>query len=193
MQLSGFHGSRHHKRFRMKAAFTQRRKSLWINRKTENHIRFIAILFFVGIGLIVSIGSRTLLSWNIISRIFFAFAVITSFLPKRFFPVLYRVRKELKILFTVCALSPMLTGGILLVNYSFLTNISTEAYKIESVKRYSNDYMFTIYLENNKLENFQSIRSFSSDDYPFRPDSAHYIIGTGVFNIDVVRKSYLTP
>jgi len=168
-------------------------KSLWIDRKTEVHTRFMALFFFVGVGLILVVGSKTLVSWIAISRIAALIAVVSSFIPIKFFPIIYRVRKELKVIFTICALTPMLTSLLLLTNYIFISDVNIESYKVVSIESHPNDDIFKVNLENDTYKEFRQIRSFSYYDYSHEPDSAHYKTGKGVFSFKVVRKAYLTP
>lgn len=185
---------RKHQRLKSKHFFSNKtgKKPLWIDRRIERHARIIAVLFFVGIGLTYAIGIKTLATWDSISRIFFALAIVTYFIPNRFFPLLYRFKKELKILFSIFGLSPLLTGLILLINFTFIHDIGVESYKVQNVIRYHNDYMFKVELENDEMQKFTQLRTFSSDEFKFYPDSAHYQTGKGCFRFKVVRKAYLT-
>lgn len=169
------------------------KKPLWIDRKLDRHIQIMALLFFIGFALIIGIGSKTLTTWNIISRLFFAIAVITSFTPKSWLPVIYRFRKEMKVLLTLFALTPMITGMILLANFTILTEKKFDSYNVINTIYYPNDYLFKVVLEDNKFEKNYQLRTFSLDNYNFRPDSAHYEIGTGIFTFKVIRNKYLTP
>jgi len=159
----------------------------------DRHIQVMALLFFAGIALIIGIGSRTLATWTTISRIYVAFAVLTHFIPRKKLPVIYRVRKEMKTIFTIFALSPLLTGLVLLANYSIITEHHRECYKIERTIHYSNDYIFKIELEEAVFDQFKSVRNFSSDKFKFTPDSACYDIGRGIVGMKVVKSSWLVP
>jgi hypothetical protein len=145
----------------------------------------MAILFFFGIMTIAIIGIPTLLSWIQISRIYIIWVIIFSLIPYRMLPQIYSVRKELKILLAVCALGPVITALILLINFAVVLNVSDEKYKVESYTVFYDDHLIEVNLENNIFENQTEIRRFSTDKFPFEPDSAAYLIKTGLFGFKI--------
>jgi len=156
-----------------------------LNKKMEIHIRWIAFLFFLGSIGIAVFGIPTLLSWMQISRIYILWAIIFSFIPLGMLPKIYSVRKELKILLVVCALAPIFTALILVLNFVVAVKVSDEIYKVESYHVYYSDHLIEVNLENNIFENQTEIRRFSTDKFPFEPDSAAYLIKTGIFGFKV--------
>jgi len=167
------------------------KRSIIQNQSIEKHIQFIVIFFFVGVFTTAIFGSPTILSWGQISQIYVAFALLFSLFPKRILPAIYSVTKELKILLVLGALAPFFTGLFLAINYSIPKYESVEKYKVENYNVYHSDKQIEVFLENEKFKNQIEIRRFSSDQYPFSPDSAVYYIKTGIFGIKVVNDAQL--
>ncbi|MFA6401604.1 MAG: hypothetical protein WCX31_08265 [Salinivirgaceae bacterium] len=174
-----------YRRWLILQARNKREQIIGLNKKMEMHIQWMAILFFVGIIAIAIIGIPTLLSWIQISRIYIIWAIIFSLIPHRMLPKIYSVRKELKILLAVCALAPVFTALVLVLNFAVVLNVSDEKYKVESYNVYYSDHLIEVNLENNIFENQTEIRRFSTDKFPFEPDSASYRIKTGLFGFKV--------
>ncbi|MBI9069809.1 MAG: hypothetical protein JEZ09_21120 [Salinivirgaceae bacterium] len=179
------------RKFYLREAIKNQKKQQWLNKKTERQIQLIVSLFFIGLIVSGIYGTNTLLSWNYIFRIYLAIALILSFLPISIFPLIYKIQYELKILLVVCGLSPFLLALILSLNYTFSTFSHIETYKVKEFNVYAADRQIMVVLENNALQKHKEIRMFSSDEFHFAPDSAAFEIQEGLFNIQVVKNSYL--
>lgn len=182
-----------HRKPLKKSIYKNRKKHLWIERKLDRHIQIIALLFFIGFALTISMGSKTLTTWNTISKLFVAIAVVTSFFPKKWFPLIYRFKKEMKALLTLFAITPIITGLVLLLNFTFIKEAKLETYPVSKAIYYSNDYLFKVVLEDDVFEKHYQIRTFSKDDYKLYPESATFEVGKGIFGFKVVKSKCLSP
>ncbi len=171
----------------------KRQISLWLDRKSDRHIRMMAALFFMGFILTLAYGYETLLTWSGISQIFAAFAVIFSFIPRTWLPFIYRVRKELKVILGVFALAPFFTGVFLMLNFHICIQKKTETYKITNYKIDYGEQMVLVSLENPMLNKHLEIRKFPLSKNKFEPDSASYEVCKGIFGIKSVHNSRLIP
>lgn len=176
-----------------KDANRKRKNTLWLDQRSEKHIQIMAALFFIGFLLTIAYGFKTLLTWGQISQLFFGCAVIFSLLPVKILPVIYRIRKELKIILGVGALAPFVTGLVLMLNFHF-----SHVYEIQTTKviyyqfQYS-ERIIMVDIENKILNKHLEIRKFSLDKFNFEPDSAAYEIHKGFMGIKSVNKSWLIP
>ena len=166
-------------------------RKLWLDHRSEKHIQLIAVMFFCGIILVITIGMRTLVSWIVISRIYAGLAVAFSLIPLKFYPLIYRLRKEMKVLFSVFGIGPFLTGLILTINFLFSTASWNEIYTVESINYYPSDHLFEVKLEQNALHIRQELRRFSSDKNMTAPEKVEYQFDQGIFGMKTVMKSHL--
>jgi hypothetical protein len=177
----------------MHDAIKSRRISLWLDRKSERHIQIMAAMFFIGFLLTIAYGFKTLATWSQISQIFFGLAVLFSFIPSNWLPFIYRVRKELKVLLGVCALAPLFTGIILLLNFHVSTNKSIIIDKVVSYDVNYTDKIILVNLEDEYLNKHIEIRKFSMEQFRFDPDSAGFFIHRGCFGLKTVHNPWLIP
>lgn len=174
-------------------ASKRRKKTLWLDRKSERHVQMMAAMFFIGFILTIAYGFKTLASWSEISQIYFGLAVIFSFIPNNWLPIYYRIRKELKVLLGICALAPFVTGIALLLNYHITTNEVQQFCKVSGYSYQYDDRIIMVTLNNEELNEHIEIRKFSLDKFNFEPDSACYIIKKGIFGINAIHGSSLIP
>jgi hypothetical protein len=112
-------------------------------------------------------------------------------MPVRLYPLIFRVRNDLKILLLYFAIAPLLTAIFLFSNFTFTTSQKISSYKIIDFDVYYSDHTLQIYLENpNDIMHYQ-LRRFSTDTFNFLPDSAAYQVHQGCFGIDVIKGAYL--
>ncbi len=171
----------------------RRRITLWLDRKSERHIQIMAIMFFIGFFLTLVYGYKTLASWSQISQIYFGLAVIFNFIPSKWLPFIYRIRKELKVILAIFALSPFFTGIVLLLNFYISTDKMNQTINIAEYNQLYYDEYVIVKLDDDEMNKHIEIRKFSLDKYNFEPDSACYLIHTGVFGIKSIHDSWLIP
>lgn len=174
-------------------ATRRRKKSLWLDRKSDRHIQVMALMLFVGFFLIIIYGIKTIVTWRVISWIYIGFAVLFSQIPSKLLPFIYRIRKELKVLLAICALAPFFTGMFLVVNFYFTTNGYVQSFKVVDFYYSYSENFIEVDLDNKVFNKHIEIRRFSLDKYDFDPDSAVYILKKGVFGFDVVDDAFLKP
>ncbi len=181
-----------YRRYIRKRANKKRKITLWLDRKSERHIQLIASMFFIGFLLIVFFGFKTLATWSQIVQIFIVFAVFFSLIPAKWLPFIYRLRKELKVLLSVCALAPFFTGLAMMINFYVTTNETIYTVKISNYYTFYSDRIVLVVLEDKELNKHIEIRKFSLDKYNFEPDSAVFEIRKGILGFRVMHNSYLT-
>lgn len=177
----------------MKDAVKRRRISLWLDRKSERHIQMMAAMFFIGFLTSIIYGFYTLATWSKISQIFFALAVLFSFIPNNWLPFIYRVRKELKVLLAICALAPFVTGMALLINFHISIH---QEIVVEKVTNYTYNYadrIIFVEVESEELNRYYEIRKFSMDQFNFEPDSVQFDIRSGCLGLKTVHNPKLIP
>ncbi len=182
-----------YRKYIRKQADKKRKITLWLNRRSERHIQIIAAMFFIGFVLIVYFGFKTLATWGQITQIFIGLAVLFSFMPAKWLPFIYRIRKELKVLLGICALAPFLTGIILMINFYITSDETIYTIKITDYQTFYSDRIVEVVLEDKELNKHFEIRKFSIDKYDFEPDSAVFDIRKGIFGLDAVHNSWLLP
>jgi len=153
----------------------------------------MVVMFFIGFLLTIAYGYKTFASWSQISQIYFGLAVIFSFLPSKWLPFIYRIRKELKVILAIFALAPLFTGIALVLNFHIATDKMYETINIAKYQKQYSDKIIIVTLDNKELNKHIEIRKFSLDKYNFEPDSACYLINTGVFGIKTIHDSWLIP
>jgi hypothetical protein len=120
-----------------------------LNYKPKRDRSFIFIVltvicFFIGCGLCVGFYSVTLIDIVNLSKFLAAFAVFGFLIPLKFYRLWFHFIKYEVILFNIMGIAPILTGLLLVINYTFSTNPKTHEFKIEK-----------IYLEGE--ENYKSV------------------------------------
>lgn len=182
-----------YRRFLMRDAIKKHRFNLWLDRKSERPIQLMAALFFSGFILSIAYGYKTLASWSQISQLFFALAVLFSFLPKSWLPFIFRVRRDMKILLCIAALAPFATGLVLMLNYHVTVKSVTQIEKVINYKYNYTDRIILVELENEELNKHVEIRKFSMGKYAIEPDSAVFLINTGCFGLKTIHDPWLIP
>jgi len=158
---------------------------------TEKHAAFIAAMFFLGIFLMVFFGNKTLVTWKFISYIYLIIAVLIGVLPLKKLPFIYFVRKELKILLTVFGLAPFFTGLILMINFTFASNITTKTITVTAYKYYPYDETVEVILDDDFINQFSEIRKFTIKELKSTPKTAVYTIKTGLLGMKIIDNSEL--
>ena len=132
-------------------------------------------------------GMRTLISWIAISRFYAAFAVLFSLIPLKYYPLIYRIRKEMKVLFSIFGIAPFLTGLLLCVNFLFSSSSTHEIYNIQDIHYYPSDHLFEVELENGALDIRRELRRFSSDGILEAPVKVDCEIKQGLLGMKTVQ------
>ncbi|HAM99492.1 MAG TPA: hypothetical protein DCQ26_12865 [Marinilabiliales bacterium] len=161
------------------------------NKKMEHTIQLMTTLFFIGLILTGIFGTPTLLSWWQISRIYIACAVLFFFFPNRWFPIVFTTHKELKILMSLCGVAPLITGILLMLNFTLAGNVHTEKFRVLNYKTYYNEGLMIIELENKQFQSHHELRKFSDEEIVIDPDSVRYTIKTGLFGVKVATDGHL--
>lgn len=161
-------------------------KNLWVDRKTDRHALIIALLFFTGFFMVIIFVSETLVTWLGVSRIFALLAVLFSFMPKKSLPLIYRIRKELKVILALFGLAPFFTGLIFTLNFSFSGNAWKETYPVLKLGNYTNKEVIEVVLPEDKYKRFKHIRRFSAHKVNAFPDSVEYTLQKGIFGFVVI-------
>ena len=182
-----------YRRYLLKKAIKKRKITFWLDRKSERHVQIIAAMFFIGFILTIYYSFKTLATWSQISQIYFGLAVLFSFIPPKWLPFIYRIRKELKILLGVCALAPFITGLVLMLNFHITVNKSIQTYKVSDYQFLYYERIVMVELESKEINRHVEIRKFPLDEFNFEPDSAAYNIHNGIFGFKVVQDAWLIP
>ena len=160
-------------------------------KKAEPHIQAMVIIFFVGLIFIAIYGEKTLISWNTVAVVYIICVFVLSFLPVRWYPIPYRLKRELKALMIYFSLAPFLTGLFLLLNFVITTDKWQQTYKVTSYSIIHEDKIIEVYLENaDEISHFQ-LRRYSTKMYNFAPDSVVYEVHKGIFKVKVIKD--ITP
>jgi hypothetical protein len=169
----------------------QVQRRIWFNRRLERHAQFIAAIFFIGVFLIICVGNYTLIKWMTISRIWIAISMVIIFLPKQFFPVVYLLHKELKLLLALFGIGPFLTGLFLLLNFLIVVESKNEVFPVtKSVYIYSDQLMEVSFMIGDMEPHRESRRIETKSVYQ-KPVSVAYQINTGIFKIKTLRDGEL--
>ena len=167
------------------------KKSLWFDKNSERHIQIMALMLFLGFFAIIFYGFKTIISWRIVSWIYIGFAVVFSQIPNRWLPVVYRIRKEMRVMLVVFALSPLFTGLFLVINYYFSSHKIEQTILVVNYSYYDNT--IEVELDDEELNKHIEIRRFQHNKFDFKPAYAVYTIGEGVFGFNVITNAYLKP
>lgn len=154
---------------------------------TEVPARTVAAMFVVGFGVIIAFGMPTLVTALFISRIYIGLAVVFSFIPKRFYPFIFRIRPKFRILLNIAGLAPVVTALVLSLNYLVPVETYEESYKIQHTVHYHYDDQFEVLLEGDALETHNQLRCFNKHDYQGIHDSAHFTMVKGLFGMPVMK------
>lgn len=171
----------------------RRKKTLWLDKKSNRHVQIMAATLFVGFFLILIYGIKTIATWRVISWIYIGFAILFSQIPAKWMPLIYRVRKELKVLLAICALAPFSTGLFLVINFYITTNETVQSVKVTNFYYSYSENIIEVELDSEILNKHIEIRRFPLDKYNFEPDSVVYTIKRGVFGFNVIDDAWLKP
>lgn len=161
------------------------------NKNIEKHIRWMVLVFFIGVFIIAHYGPLTLTSWNTMALIYLIIVLILNFLPNHWLTLAYQLNKELKVLMVFFALAPMATGLALGLNFTFTSQPISQCYKVIDSRIYFESGTLEVFLEEPNNIMHLNLRRFSTENLEFMPDSIAYEIHQGCLGLEVVKK--ITP
>jgi hypothetical protein len=174
---------------------TKKSKSSNYSPKKDKSLLFttLAVLgLFVGLLLILSLYSVTLISFYTITKLLVGFAISGFLIPLKYYQKWFNFIKYEMIVFNVIGVSPFFTAILLLLNFLIPLSTIVQDYKIDKI--YFDDGKFMgVVLENNTYANEERIVEFSDRN----PNSVKYksflrlTLNKGIFGFEVVSEREL--
>jgi hypothetical protein len=157
----------------------------------EFHAQVMAACFFAGLFLIFGIGNYTLIKWITVSRIWVAISLIFIFIPNRFYPVIFRIHRELKILFGLFAMGPLIAGMFLLLNFLIIVDSKQQQFKVLKATYLYSERVLEVEFEIDNMLPHREARMIKSTPFATEPDYVGYQVNKGLFGFKTLRKGYL--
>jgi hypothetical protein len=178
-------------RFNLLHTLHKAQRKILLNNQMEYHAQFIAASFFTGLFLIAGFGSYSLIKWVTLSRIWIAISLAIIFIPWRFFPIIYKSNKELKVLLGFFGLGPLLTGLFLMLNFLIVIETKDEVFPVTKVVYIYAEQSFEVSFIVDGMEPHRESRRIKTEIADKIPELVLYQVNTGIFMVKSLRNGKL--
>lgn len=175
-------------RFSFDYTIKQWQKRVWLNRKMEFHAQIMAACFFLGLFLIIGIGNYTIIKWITVSRIWIGISLVFILIPNRYYPLIFRIHRELKVLFALFAMGSLMSGLFLLINFLVVIDSKEQKFEIKKAVYIYSEQALEVEFEIDQMIPHRDVRRIQCKNTNMKPDCVIYQVNRGIFGVKTLRK-----